>query len=385
MRRMLVVFQFSLLIVLSSATFFINQQLRYIHNKDIGFDKEGIISFDPVTMENYRAIKNKLQSYPEIEEVGAGILPGMRMSSQITYKLDNTDEQFVDGTLWEMDYGAARALGIRSQTLEQIERGNKDFNEILLINNSAAKTLSAAAGGIPQDDLIGLTVTTNLEYESNNGEGYGDTYTISGFVEDVHLHSLRQEINPLFIRITKDTEWLYHAIVRIDTENVSETIGLIQGAYDDVVNNFPFEVNFLEEQLKKLYAQEQQVSTLTVYLSIVAVVLAVLGLIGLTAYQTSLRVKEIGVRKVMGASVGEILLLLNKEFIFLITVATAIATPIAYLAIHKWLSDFAYRININLAIFLLIGFIAFLISVAVVTIQSIKAATANPVQTIRRE
>ncbi len=383
-QRGLIIFQFTLLISLSSATFFINQQLRYINNKDVGFNKDGVISFNPVSIENFHRIKNKLQSYPQIKAIGAGILPGMRASSQVTYQLEGSADRFIDGSLWHMDYGTVRALGLHSDLLTQIEEEKRDFNEILLINEAAAKVLSTVAG-VSKEELIGMTVNTNLEYESESGEGYGDRYTISGFVKDVHLHSLKQKINPLFIRITKEPDWLYHAILKIETKHLSETTRLIEKVYYEEVDGLPFEIHFLEDQLRKLYEQEQRVSNLTTYLSIVAVVLAILGLIGLTAYLTKLRIKEIGIRKVMGASIGQILLLLNREFILLVIVSTVIAAPIAYLAINEWLADFAYRITINVIIFIFIGFIAFLVSVTVVTIQSIKAAKANPVQTLHRD
>lgn len=387
MRRTLIIFQFTLLIALSSVTFFINQQLTYIHSKNLGFEKEGVVAFLPFSLDTFNIIKNSLQSYPQIIEIGTGVLPGIATDKNITYQLDGTQEHFMDGNLWEIDYAAAKALGIQSNVLTQIEEENKDFTEVLLINEAAAKTLSAAAGGIRKDELVGMTVVTNLEYENESGEGKGSPFVITGFIEEIHLNSMRQKINPLFVRITKEPQHdeAFYAILKIDTRNLSETISLIENAFYEVIQDWPFEVTFLEEQLRKLYEQEQRVSILTIYLSGVAVILAILGLIGLTAYLTNLRIKEIGIRKVMGASVGQILLLLNREFILLVFIATAIATPIAYLAVDKWLSEFAYRINVNLLIFLLIGFMAFWVSIIVVTIQSIRAATANPVHTLRND
>lgn len=386
-RRILVMLQFTLLIALSSTTFFINQQLKYIHNKDLGFEKEGIVAFIPFSLDTFNIIKNSLQSYPQIIAMGTGILPGTATDEHVTYQLDGTREDFRDGNLWEIDYNAAKALGIKSDVLTQIEQDNGDFSEILLINEAAAKTLSTAAGGITKDELVGMTVVTNLEYESDSGEGKGNPFTITGFVEDIYLNSMRQKIDPLFIRIGKEPlpDKIFHAIIKVDTRNLPYTVSLIEDAFSEVIKDWPFEITFLEEQLRNLYEQEQRVNTLTIYLSGVAIILAILGLIGLTAYLANLRTKEIGIRKVMGASVGQVLLLLNKEFIILITIATAIATPIAYLAVNRWLSDFAYRINVNLLIFLLVGFLAFWIAILVVSIQSIRAATANPVHALRNE
>ncbi len=385
MRRALIIFQFTLLIALSSATFFINQQLRFIHEKDVGFEKEGIVAFIPFSVDSFNIIKNELQSYPQIKEIGSGYLPGMGTESQMAYQLLGTQELFMDAHVWYMDFAAAKAMGIHSDVLEQIERENKDFKEIFLINEPAARTLSAA-GGISQEQLIGRTVMTDLDADSP-ADNLNKPFVITGFVEDIHLNSLRQAIHPLFVRISKEPDpgQIYQAIVKIDTKNLSETVGLMEDAFHKVIKDWPFEVTFLEEQLGKLYEQEQQVSALTIWLSIVAVVLALLGLVGLTAYLTNLRVKEIGIRKVMGASVGQILLLLNREFFLLIFVATVIAAPIAYYFINVWLSDFAYHVDINVGVFILVGFLAFIVSIMVVTIQSVKAATANPAETLRRE
>lgn len=380
LRRVMFVFQFTLLIALGSATILVNEQLNFINHKNLGFSKEGIITFNPISSENYQRIKNKLLSYPQFDQMGLGMVPGLELGDHTSYKLAGSEQVLDNAGFWEMDWDALNVLGIEVSGLSE----DKAPEEIMILNQASASNLLEQLKSDDKNTLLGRSLLTHLEYE-NEDHTYGQEYVVGGFVEDLHLLSLKQEINPLLINIDKEPDEIYWVILKIDTEQLSESLDILKEVYADIVPEIPLEINFLESSLEELYEQEQRVGDLSFYLSIIAVIIAVLGLMSMSAYLVSLRTKEIGIRKVMGASVFELLMLLSKEFIMLVCIATIIATPFAYLFVNRWLSDFAYRIDVNIWVFLFTGFIALCIAVAVVILQTVKTANTTPAITLKAD
>lgn len=380
LRRVMFVFQFTLLIALGSATIFVNSQLNFINHKNLGFSKEGIISFNPVTSEDYQRIKNKLLTYPQFNQMGLGMLPGQELSDLTSYKLAGSEKTFDNAGFWEMDWDALNVLGIQVTGIDQ----ENAPEEVIILNESLSKNLLEQLEKDDKNTLLGRGIVTHLEYETED-HTYGQEYVIGGFVEDLHFLSLKEKINPMLIKIDKDPDNIYWGIIKLETDQLSESLRLLKDVYSEIVKDRPLEINFLESSLKELYEQEQRVGNLSFYLSIIAIIIAVLGLMSMSAYLVSLRTKEIGIRKVMGASVVELLMLLSKEFIMLVCIATVIATPFTYMFVNRWLSDFAYRIDVNLWVFLLTGFIALCIAVAVVILQTIKTANTKPAITLKSD
>jgi putative ABC transport system permease protein len=207
-------------------------------------------------------------------------------------------------------------------------------------------------------------------------------YTVVGVVKDFHYASARQKIAPLMLLSGHSTGAI---ILKIKTADVKSLIGNIKTEWDNFRSEAPFSYSFLDEQYASLYASEQQTGKIFTVFSCIALIIASLGLFGLAAFMIRLRVKEIGIRKVLGASTGSITVMLSKEFLRLIVIASIISFPITWFAMNKWLQDFAYRISIQWWVFLLAGAIALVVAAITISFQSVKAALANPVKSLRSE
>ncbi|MFP4090210.1 MAG: ABC transporter permease [Cyclobacteriaceae bacterium] len=378
LQRALFLLQFSLLIVLGTTTIFINQQLDFINKVSLGFEKEGVLTFNFESKQDYEKLRDRLSAFDEISVVGSGMVPGQETGGFISYKFSDQEEVFKDATFWEMDWEALEALKI---DIQGISKENAPA-EILIINQVAAEKLKNQALLDSKEKLIGKELLTHTEYQ-NEDLTYGEKHTIGGMVDNIHLFSLKEKISPLLIRVVKEPLVGHQMIIKLNTGKLSNTISKIRDAYAEVVSDIPLEIEFLDEEISLLYDQEQRIGRLSFYLSMMALVIALLGLVGITAYLVSLRTKEIGIRKTLGASVTEILLMLSKEYIVLVGIATLIASPFAYVLVDSWLTDFAYHIDINPLVFFLVGLLALLITVAVVVLQSVKTASAQPAATIR--
>ena len=212
------------------------------------------------------------------------------------------------------------------------------------------------------------------------------TGEIIGVVKDFHTFSVHSEIGPVILRMMPSEHWNY-IFVRLNPENpnVPATLKTLEQTWNKFVPGFPFEYEFLDETLKQWYEGEKQMGTIFNYFTGLAIVICCLGLFGLVSFMTEKRTKEIGIRKVLGATVPEIVGLLSKEFIVLVIIANIIACPIAYYAMSKWLQNFAYHVNIGVAVFILTTAMALVIALLTVSYQAIKAATANPVNSLRYE
>jgi hypothetical protein len=207
---------------------------------------------------------------------------------------------------------------------------------------------------------------------------------IIGILKDYHTHSLREPIKPLIIDV-KEYEYFGVIIVRTKPGQTKAALASLAKVYTDINPNYPFACQFIDEEYKKLYSNELIISKLSVLFATLAIVISCLGLLGLVMFSAEQRVKEIGIRKVLGASLGQIVALFSKDFLKLIMIAFLIAAPVGWYAMHQWLQDFAYRIDISWWIFALAGAVSLLIALLTVSYQAIKAAIANPVKSLRTE
>jgi len=380
LRNGLVTVQFVMVISLLSFTYFINQQLTYVSNKNLGFQKEGVISFPIDGAEKFNQLKTKLSQVPEIESIGANAVPGAAMVNQLTYKMRGGEDTFADANMEYLDMGNFQTLNIDCLACEQLKNGKE---RVFVINQTAAKKLAKTIGSTT-NDLIGKTIITEPEYE-NEEHGFGIPYVVDGIVEDYNFHSLKTEVKPMLIHVFANIPWVYEIMLRANTDDWKITLDKIELAYLEVEPIQTFDYTFLEARLDKLYTAEQRSRALMLVLSLVALVLAFSGLAGVVSYIAISRQKEIGIRKVLGASVNNILLYFNREFIILMGIATIIALPCSLYLINRWLEGFAYRIIPQFWVVILAAFAALLLVLLLVTFQSRNAARKHPVEVLKAD
>ena len=381
-RKYLIISQFVIIIGITAVSYFIQGQVNFIANKDLGFNKNNIIYVN-TSPGNVDVFQQKLKQIPEVETVANGSSLAIGTFNQLTYKIEGVNTVFDDANQLYMDYAAIEAYGLKTTLLESIFSDSENQPRRNIINRTAANKL-AKIKGITPNQLIGLTIITEPEFTDEEGN-VGFPFTIDGIFDDINLFSLREEIQPYFIAVSNKVRMYGSSIIALKSN--STTIGLekIQGAYNELNEVFPMEVEFLDANYKALHAKDKQMGSLVFLLNVIAIFLALLGIIGITLLLIISRTKEIGIRKVLGASVASILKISVKEYVGFIGLATLIAWPIAILVTKNWLSNFAYSISINQFVVLGIAFLVLVGTVLIVGLVSFKAATSNPVKSLRTE
>ncbi len=381
LRKILVVAQFALSIFFVICVVVINKQLDYIRNRDLGFDKDHVVVVESMgeLKQRNQIVKNELLQFPEIQGVAFGAFSPLDWeSSASTIRMNwtgkTTELEFAVGENY-VDYDYANTLGLE---MVQGRFLSKDFPtdalQSCVVNESAVNSMD-------MEDPIGKKITWNPGSERESSR------TIVGVVRDFNTQSLHLEIRPfVLLPIERISQYMSNYMyVKIKSENISQTIGLIGGKIRELVPNDPFVHYFLDEEVNKLYGVEQLTGRLTRYVSFLAIFISCLGLLALASFSVERRTKEIGIRKVLGSSVSQIIYLLTKDFTKWVILANIIAWPLSYFILTKWLENFAFRIEIQLWIFLLSGAMALFIAIFVVSYQTIRAATANPVKALRYE
>lgn len=377
-RNVLVTAQFIMVVGLLSMTYFIHQQLQYINSKDLGYQKEGIVYFGIESGEKYQQLKRELSTITGIQAVGANGVPGSDMYNQLTYKMKDTDLTLSDGTNQYVDLGSLRALNIPCEACKALDEGKE---RLFVINQTAAEKL-AKIKGITAQELVGETLVSEPEWE-NETFGYGVHKVIDGIIPDFKYFSLKYPNQSLLIDIVKEPNYAYEVLVRANTSDWPRTIQQIKTAYLAVETQKPFDIHFLSERLDQLYNNERRSGVLMSSLTIVAIILALMGLAGIVSYMAYSRQKEIGIRKILGASVHSILYAFNKEFIILMGIATMVSMPFAIYLASIWLESFAFSIQPQFWVVLLAGLVALLLVVVLVSIQARRAAQKKPVEVLR--
>jgi putative ABC transport system permease protein len=373
-RKALVVFQFSISIVLIIATIIVVQQLNYMQNKSLGFDKDHVVTigYNSGLNDSYQSFKDELLSNSNIKDVAlSSRIPSGRL-------LDSQGSQLNRG-----DSLAPSKADIKYVVADE------DFIPAYGIKIVAGRNFSKDYGMDTSSFLINETAVKALGLKSNeNAIGkqfqYGDRKgTIAGVFNDFNFESLHQRIIPLVL--LESTGDGYGNISIKTSGNVPAALAQIEKVWKKYLPEIPYEYNFLDARYAKLYEAEQKESSILIIFSCVAILIACLGLFGLSAFTITQRVKEIGIRKVLGASTRTIVELISKEFLLLVVIAAVFAFPVAWYVMNHWLQNFAYRINIAWWVFVVAGIIAFLIAFATISFQAIKAAIANPVKSLRSE
>lgn len=368
-RRILTIFQLIITISLISATLTVYRQVRYATNKDLGFNMENVIVIDVMRVRDefvshYPSLKSELKHHPGIIDVSAAnIIPpsDSRMYSKIP-RIDDPEKTVeIEGV--GVDYGFFETLDIPLlQGRNFSEDYGADDETSAILNETAVKSLGIT-------DPLNATLPGNMK--------------IIGVVKDFYFHSLRYQIYPTSFNLTD--KYLGRIIIKLEQDNINEAIDFIRDKWSTFMPNEPFAYRFLDEQLHELYEEEKNFGRAMRRFTLVAVVLACLGLLGLSIFIAQRRLKEVSIRKVFGASVPDIIRLLSREFILLVGISTLLSVPFVLHGMNRWLRDFVNHIRIDAWIFILAGFLALILSWAAVSIQIIKAALTNPVEVLSYE
>ncbi len=372
-RVALIVFQFIIATILISGTIIVNKQINYIKNKDLGFNKENLLHFvlKDKLFQTKKEFKSKLLENPNIKGVSFSHgTPGYTRNTNTMKWVDDVDP--IETRVSSGDPDFVEALGIKI-----IEGRNFDWNletdkrKTCIIN----KTLA---------DMIGLDNPIGHKVNDKNNSWIKDaSFSIIGVFKDYHLESLHTVTPPMAIFWSDQAN--FQGSIKISSNNIKETMKYIEEVWNEFVPGFPFEYDFADQRFDKMYKGEERTQKITVYFSILAIFIACLGLFGLSAFMTQRRFKEIGIRKVLGSSISQIVSKLSKEFAIIVLISNIIAIPLAWFVLDSWLQDYPYRISVPWWPFPIAFIITLVTALLTVSFHSLKAALSNPVDAIRYE
>jgi len=380
LRSGLVVFQFGISVVLLVGTSVVYKQLNFIQHRDIGFEQEHVVVLPIETsgalqnLETFRAIA--MQRSDVVSVAASGILPGPdHIHNNTVFRSEGMrqEEAFV-AALGEVSSGYVETLGL------EIIAG-RSFNRDIALDTAGTviNEAAAAAFGLTAENAIGQVI-----YRLGaNDDGSDRPMTVLGVVRDANFESVHQPVRPIVLGGWRTGQ--RYLPVRIRPENVNETLAGLEEIWTEWEPGYPFRYYFMDDDYAQFYEQEQRLGNIYTGFTVLAILIACLGLFGLASFVTTLRRKEIGVRKVMGASVPGIVVLLSKEFTYLVLIACAIGFPVAWYAMDRWLQDFAFATDIGWGVFVMAGVISLGIAWLTVSYQSIRAARANPVRSLKYE
>ena len=376
-RKVLVVLQFGISVMLIICTMVIYRQLDFMQKADLGYNREHVFAFripwnvlgfdDKKRVSILNSITNELRGQSAVREVAQSgednfYNNGTKMSGSMDWDGRPEDYKPSVATL-AADENFQQMLSLKMKDGHWFGKANIDQHNVIL-NETAVKQLNL------HKPVIGQRFKFN-----------GDSGVVAGVVKDFNFRSLHEKIGPMVIY--NHTDWAASFYIKTAPGNTAEAIKTAQNVWNQFVPDQPFAYNFLDEGYNKLYHAEQRSSTLITVFAVIAIAISAMGLLGLAAFAAEQRVKEIGIRKVLGASVQSIIKLLSTDFLKTVLIANLIAFPVAWYMMNKWLQDFVYRINISWWIFAAAACIALLIALTTVSIQSIKAALANPAKSLR--
>jgi len=378
-RKVLVVFQFGISIALIITTMIVFQQLRYMQQASLGYDKEHILTlpYYPALNDQYESFRNTLLRNSNIKDVGrSSRIPTGRLLDGQGAQAPGNDSMVpvkADIRYVAADYDFIPTYGVHIVAGRNFSRDYGTDTASFILNEAAVR----AVGWKSPQEAVGK----NFKYGGQMGH-------IVGVTNDFHFESLHQTIAPLILVMPTPAQAANsygYLSIKISGGNIPSALATIKDTWQKFLPELPYQYTFLDENFAKLYEAEQRQGTIFIIFACLAIFIACLGLFGLSAFSITQRVKEIGVRKVLGANVSTIVALLSKDFLKLVLIAAIISFPIAWYAMHNWLQDFAYRINIQWWVFVVAGILAALIALITVSFQAIKAALANPVKSLRTE
>ncbi len=371
MRNVLVTFQFSISIILIICTIVVYGQLKFIKNEDMGFSREHVVTLrikDDIIYENIESIKNTLAQHPNVQNISTSNYLPIDIANRSDATAINEAKQDVKVSIYHasIDFNYLDTFDIKLlQGRNFSPEFSMDKEQSLILNETAVRHLG-------WKNPIGKRMQFN-----------GKDFVVIGVVKDFHYQPLHLPIEPMAVHMEED--WHFELAVRIKPENIPQTIAFLKKTYEQYNPRHPFDFAFLDDSFNRIYQEEQKFGSMFRVFSFLAIFIACLGLYGLASFTAEKRTKEIGIRKVLGASISGIFMFLSRGLSKWVLLANIIAWPVAYYLMNKWLQNFAYRIGLSVWIFILSGLAAFCIALLTVSYQSIKAATANPVNCLRYE
>jgi putative ABC transport system permease protein len=379
LRKTLIVAQFGISAFLIIYSVIILQQLHFMQTKDLGYDKDHVVVL-PIggkMMQNFQNLKDAFKQVPGVEEVtasyetpeyvqwGDGITAfDEKGKHEISLNAMPVDLDFIK--TMKMQLAAGRDFKQSDFAMMDTSDNNKNYHEPYIINETLAKKI-----GWTPEQAIGKTIEKNA------------TGPVVGVVNDFNFSSLHDPIGPLVIFLGRD--YSRDFLIRLDGNDMKSTLGRLEMAWKQRLPDRPFNYHFLDEDYNKLYLADQRTSTLFGVAAGIAICLACMGLFGLAAFTTVQRTKEIGIRRVLGANLGSVTLLVAGSFLQLVSIAILIAIPLAWWAANSWLRDFAFRIPIQLSVFVITALVTIVIALCTVGFHAVKAALMNPVKSLRTE
>jgi len=383
-RKILITIQFTISIVMIIGTLIVIKQLMYSKNKDLGFNKEYLMAIsvqNPQIEEQMQSIKQELVSHQSVVSVATSFnMPGTTFNRSPTrVETNEGDIQQMSSQFMQTDFDYLETMEMEIVEGRNFNREIEDtWTQSLLVNQAAVRKFG-------WDEPIGKRV---VAFQDSLGDFH--YANVIGVVKDFHANSMRQEIHPVLIwLITDDMQYRYREnlriFVRLRSEDYRNTIEYINEVWDNFSPNDPIRFVFVDDQLNQLYMAEEKLIILFSYFTFITIFIACLGLFGLAAFTAEQRTKEIGVRKVMGASVLQIIKLLSKDFTKLVILSCFIACPLAYFAMNRWLQNFVYRTSISIWIFIFSGSLALIIALITVSVQTFRSAHSNPVEALKYE
>ncbi|MBD2757034.1 ABC transporter permease [Spirosoma validum] len=376
LRSGLVVFQFMMSVILIVGTIIVYRQITYIQTKNVGFNREQILTINDVYPLGKQAetFRQEVMRLPGVVSGSiSGYLPTPSARSDNAFFPEGQIDQknAVSMQSWGVDYDYVKTLGMQITAGRNFSRTFGADSSGIILNESAAKLF----GGT---DIIGKRIVRFDDPESKTTK----LFTVVGIVKNFHFESLRKNIGALSLILDANSG---SASFRLSSTNVPVLMKQIEAKWKQLTPGQPFSYQFMNESFDEMYRAEQRIGTIALTFAALAILIACLGLFGLAAFMAEQRTKEIGVRKVLGASVTSIIGLLSKDFLKLVLIGIVIASPIAWYTMNQWLSDFAYKIDIEWWMFALAGILAVGIALVTVSFQSVKAALMNPVKSLRSE
>jgi len=387
LRKMLVVFQFTISIVMIIGTIVLFLQVQYLNNTSLGFNKDLLVVIDVnsrAARANWEKVKNEMSKIPTVKDVSVtSRVPGEWKTFR-TIKIRNNGSTDDPRTsyMFGADKDFMKAFGVT--LLKGRNFLNPNDSASIIVNETAAAMLGIKE---PAEQLVEIPLVSEGEsFVPVNAQNIPFKPRVIGIVKDFHFQSLREKIEPLVLAYNNNPlQVIDYYTARISPTNIKGTLDQLKSVMVNNDKNDPFEYHFLDDQLALFYVEDERRETVLIWAALASIFIACLGLFGLATYAADQRVKEIGVRKVLGASVFNLASLLSKDFLKLVLIANGIAFPLAWWAANKWLQEYAYHINIQWWIFIIAGLAAILLALITVSYQAIKAAIVNPVKSLRTE
>ena len=379
LRQSLVVFQFVIAIMLICGMTVISRQLNFMQTKNLGFDAQYKIVL-PLRTEsahkNHEALRNELANISSVKNITAtNYIPGSSIWTDFTLYPEGTSME--KGTMvknnWVepnyLDFLNIKLIAGRALSLNR----EADSENKIILNRTAVREL-----GFEPETIVGQQLY-------NDWHGTRRSYEVIGVMDDYHQLSVKEEMFPILFRLPKEISEHDHMLLDVHAETFQNSLADVEQVWKKINPDTPFEYRFLDQDLQALYDEDQRVASLITIFTIIAIIISCLGLYGLSTYMAERRFKEIGVRKVMGASVQEIISMMSGEFVRLVLIAFVIAVPLSLYGINTWLDGFAFKTPVGISVFLIAGISALVVALITVSFQSFKAASANPIQSLRTE